>query len=59
MNIKGQDHPLTLAQGHSDLRYSNFFSSETARPIEAKFHVEPSWYVRMKVSAIGLLLYVT
>ena len=61
MNIKAQDHPLTLAQGHSDSTFSNFFSSKTAGPIEAKFHVEPPWYmyVGMKVSAIGLLFFVT
>ena len=43
MNINGQGHSLTLVQGHSDSTYSNFFSLETARPIEAKFHVEPPW----------------
>ena len=40
MNIKGQDHLLTLVQGHSDSTFSNFFSLETARSIEAKFHVD-------------------
>ena len=38
MNINGQ--------GHSDLTFSNFFCSETARRIEAKFHMEPPWDVR-------------
>ena len=37
MNIKGQCH--------SDSTFSNFFCSETARPIEAKFHMEPPWDV--------------
>ena len=32
---------LTVIQGHSDSTFSNFFFSETARPIEAKFHMEP------------------
>ena len=41
MNIKGQGHSLTLVQAHSDSTFSNFFSWETAMPIEAKFHVEP------------------
>ena len=41
MNIKGQGHSLTIVQGHSDSTFSNFFSLETDRPIEAKFHVEP------------------
>ena len=33
---------------------SNFFSLETARPIEVKFHVEPPWDGGMKVSSNGL-----
>ena len=41
MNIKGQADSLTLVQGHSDSICSNFFSLETTRPIETKFHVEP------------------
>ena len=41
MNIKGQGHSLPLVEGHSDLTFSNFFSLETAGPIEAKFDVEP------------------
>ena len=43
MNIKGQGNSLTLVQGHSDSTFSNFFSLETARPIEAKFHVDHPW----------------
>ena len=43
MNIKGQGHSLPLVQGHSDSTFSNFFSLETAGPIEAKFHVAPPW----------------
>ena len=43
MNLKGQGHSLTLVQGHSDSTFSNFFSFETARPIETKFHMEPPW----------------
>ena len=34
---------MTLVQGHSDSTFSNFFSLETAGPIEAKFHVERQW----------------
>ena len=34
--------------------FSNFFSLETARPIEAKFHVEPPWDGGMKVCSNGL-----
>ena len=43
MNLKGQDHFLTLVDGHSDSTFSNFFSSETAVPIETKLHTEPPW----------------
>ena len=43
MNLKGQGHSLTLVQDHLDSTFLNFFSLETARPIEAKFHVEPPW----------------
>ena len=43
MNLKGQGHSLTLVQGHSDSTFSNFFSLETARPIEAKSHMDPGW----------------
>ena len=53
MNIKGQCHSLTLIQGHSDSTFSNFFSLETAKPIEAKFHEEPPWNDGMKVCSNG------
>ena len=43
MNIKGQGHSFTLVQGHSDSTFSNSFSLETARLIEATFHTEPPW----------------
>ena len=43
--IEGQGHSLTFIQGHSDSTFSNFFCSETARPIEAKLPMEPPWYV--------------
>ena len=54
MNIKGQGHSLTLVQGHSDSTFSNFFSLETAKSIEAKFHVEPPWDRGMKINTNGL-----
>ena len=38
-----QGHSLTVVQGHSGSTFSNFFSQETARPIEDKFHMEPPW----------------
>ena len=53
MNIKGQGHSLTLVQGHSDSTFSDFFSWETARPIEAKFHMEPQWDGGTKVCLNG------
>ena len=40
MNIKGQGHSLILVQGHSDSTFSNFFSLETAGPIEVKLYME-------------------
>ena len=43
MNIKGQGHLLTLVKGHSDSTFSNFFFLKTAKPIEAKFQMEPPW----------------
>ena len=53
MNIRGQGHSLILIQGHSDSTFSNLFSLEIARPIEAKFHVEPPWDGRTKVCLNG------
>ena len=54
MNIKGQGNSMTFVQGHSDSTCSNFFSLETARPMETKFHVEPPWNWLMEVSTNGL-----
>ena len=54
MNINGHGHSLTFVQGHSDSTFSNFFSLEIAKPIEAKFHVETPWGEGMKVSTNGL-----
>ena len=49
-DIKGQGLSLTLVQGHSDSTFSNFFSLETARLIEARFHVELPWDGEMNVN---------
>ena len=54
MNVICRGHSLTFVQGHSYSTFSNFFSLENPRPIEAKFHVEPAWDRGMKVSTIGL-----
>ena len=54
MNISGQDHSLTFIQGHSDSTFSNFFSLENARLIEAIFHVKLPWDGIMKVGTNGL-----
>ena len=54
MNIKGQGHSLIFIQGHSDSTFSNFFSLETVRPIEARLHVELPWDGVMKMSTSGL-----
>ena len=53
MNIKGQGHLLTLVQGHSDSTFSNFFSLETARLVEAKFHVDHPWDGRTEICSNG------
>ena len=42
-------HPKSLR-----FTFSNFFSLETSRPIEAKFHVEPPWDRGMKVCSNGV-----
>ena len=44
---------IDLGPSHSDLIFSNFFSSITVRPIEAKFHVEPPWDGRTKIYSNG------
>ena len=49
MTPQGHGHSLTFAQGHSDSTFSNFFSKNNTRMIEAKFHMEPSWDVGMKI----------
>ena len=43
-----------LSPSLSDSISSNFFSSITARPIEAKFHVALSWDKGIEVSSNGL-----
>ena len=53
MNISGQGYSLTLDQGHSDSTFSIFFSWETARPIDTKFHVDPPWDGERKVCSNG------
>ena len=53
MIIKGQGHSLTLDQVHPDSTFSNFVSWETARQIEAKFHVDPPWDGGTKVYSNG------
>ena len=45
MKIKGRGHSLNFVQRHSDSTFSILFCWETARPIEAKFHMEPPWDV--------------
>ena len=53
MNINGQGNSVTLFQGHSDLTFANFFSLETAKLIEAKFHVKPPWDGITKICSNG------
>ena len=52
MSTKAQSHSLTLVC-HSDSIFSNF-SSITARPIEAKFHMALPWDEGMEVLSNGL-----
>ena len=40
-------------QGHSDSTFSNSFFLETARPVEAKFHVDHPWDGGMKICSNG------
>ena len=54
LNIKGHGHSLTFDEGYSDSTFSNLFSLETARPIEAKFYMEPPWDKRMNINKNGL-----
>ena len=56
MNIKGQGHSLTLVQGQSDSTFYFilfFFSLETAKLNEAKFHLNPPWDEGTKVCSNG------
>ena len=53
MNIKGQGNSVALVQDQSDSTFANFFSLETAKPIEAKFHMEPPWDGGTKVCSNG------
>ena len=59
MNINSQGHSISLVQGHSDSTFSNFFFLETARPIEAKLHVEPPWYGGMEVCSNGHMVIIS
>ena len=45
---------LDLGPSRFDSVFSNFFSSITAGPIEAKFHVALPWDGGMEVSSKGL-----
>ena len=53
ISIKGQGHLLALFQDHSDSTFSNFFFLETAKPIETKFQIEPTWDRGTKVYSNG------
>ena len=44
---------IDLVQGLSDSTSLNFFSLETARPIEAKFHVDHPWDGGTKICSNG------
>ena len=44
----------TKVQGHSDSTFSNFFSLETTRLTETKFHVDHPWDGRTKIYSNAL-----
>ena len=44
---------IDLGPSHSDLTFSNFFSSIKARPTGEKFHVERPWDGRTKLYSYG------
>ena len=44
---------IDLGPSHSDSIFSNFFSSLTAMPTEAKLHMEPPWDGGTKVYSVG------
>ena len=54
INSNGEKVVTSLVQGHSVSTFSNFLSLETARLIEAKFHVEPPLDGGTKVCSNGL-----
>ena len=54
MNIKRSRSFIDLHPRSLRFTFSNFFSLETSRPIEVKFHVEPPWDREMKVCSNGL-----
>ena len=54
MSTNGQSLSLTIGPSHLDSIFSNFFSSITIEPIEAKFHVALPWDRGMKVFSNGL-----
>ena len=58
MKIKGQGHSLTFVQFHSGSTVLNYFFLETARPIEATFHMVLPWDEEMKMST-NVLCHIT
>ena len=56
MNVKGQGHSVTLAQGHSDwmaIELSSIFSSETTEPDRVRFYKEQLCLMGTKVYIVG------
>ena len=51
MNIKGQRSFIDLGPRSLSFTFSNFFSLEITRLIEARFHVESPWDGGMKVGS--------
>ena len=49
MSIKGQDHSMTIAKGHSDFKIKTCFSSEINGSFETKFYVKAYGRIGMKI----------
>ena len=52
--MKLYEYQRSMLLFESDSTFSNFFSLETAGPIESIYHVEPPWDGGIKVSTNGL-----
>ena len=54
MNLKGQGHSLTFANGHSVFKLKSFFVSKTIELFETKYLVKDFGSTKMKIYTNGL-----